>query len=71
MFHRLILQVTKFRVPPPKRLNTVVKNILGGHHAPPKCQIGFKTLPPQKGMSKLKFNVLFLKTTGTVLYAES
>ena len=24
----------KFQLPPPKRLGTVVKNILGGHHAP-------------------------------------
>ena len=38
MLHRLILKVTKFQLPPPKRLGTVVKNILGGHHGPP-CQI--------------------------------
>ena len=35
MSHRLILKVTKFQLPPPKRLGTVVKNILGGHHPPP------------------------------------
>ena len=35
MLNRLILKVTKFQLPPPKRLGTVVKNILGGHHAPP------------------------------------
>ena len=35
MPHRLILKVTKFQLPPPKRLGTVVKNILGGHHASP------------------------------------
>ena len=29
MLHRLILKVTKFQLPPPKRLGTVVKNILG------------------------------------------
>ena len=40
MPHRLILKVTKFQLPPPKRLGTVVKNILGGHHCPPPCQIG-------------------------------
>ena len=34
MLNRLILKVTKFQLPPPKRLGTVVKNILGGHHAP-------------------------------------
>ena len=34
MLHRLILKVTKFQLPPPKRLGTVVKNILGGYHAP-------------------------------------
>ena len=33
MLHRLILKVTKFQLPPPKRLGTVVKDILGGHHA--------------------------------------
>ena len=35
MLNRLILKVTKFQLPPPKHLGTVVKNILGGHHAPP------------------------------------
>ena len=30
MLHRLILKVTKFKLPPPERLGTVVKNILGG-----------------------------------------
>ena len=34
MLNRLILKVTKFQLPPPKRFGTVVKNILGGHHAP-------------------------------------
>ena len=29
MLHRLILEVTNFQRPPPKRLGTVVKNILG------------------------------------------
>ena len=28
-FHRLILKVTKFQLPPPERLSTVVKNIFG------------------------------------------
>ena len=37
MPHRLILKVTKFQLPPPKRLSTVVKNILGGGH-----QIGLR-----------------------------
>ena len=42
MLNRLILKVTKFQLPPPKRLGTVVKNILGGHQGPPPppCQIG-------------------------------
>ena len=44
MLNRLILKVTKFQLPPPKRLGTVVKNILGGHHAPPPCQIGLIAL---------------------------
>ena len=35
MLTRFILRVTKFQLPPPKRLGTVAKNILGGHHAPP------------------------------------
>ena len=35
MLNRLILKVTKFQLPPPKHLGTVVKNILGGHHGPP------------------------------------
>ena len=42
MPHRLILKVTKFQLPPPKRLGTVVKNILGGASCPPPCQIGLK-----------------------------
>ena len=29
MLHRLILKVTKFQLPPRKRLGTVIKNILG------------------------------------------
>ena len=35
MPHRLILKVTKFQLPPPKRLGTVVQNILGGPSCPP------------------------------------
>ena len=35
MLHSLILKVIKFHLPPSKRFGTVVKNILGGHHAPP------------------------------------
>ena len=42
MLNRLVLKVTKFQLPPPKRLGTVVKNILGGHHGPP-CQIGLNS----------------------------
>ena len=34
MLNRLILKVIKFQLPP-KRLDTVVKNILADHHAPP------------------------------------
>ena len=45
MLNRLILKVTKFHLPPPKRLGTVVKNILGDHHGPP-CQIGLMSPPP-------------------------
>ena len=35
MLNRLILKVTKFQLPPPKHLGTVVKNILGAHDAHP------------------------------------
>ena len=31
MLNRLLLKVTKFQLPPAKRLSTVVKNILRGH----------------------------------------
>ena len=34
MLHRLILKVTKFHFPPPKRLCTVVKTFWRGHHTP-------------------------------------
>ena len=43
MLNRLILKVNKFQLPPPKRLSTVVKNILGGHHAPPPMSNRVKT----------------------------
>ena len=39
MLNRLILKVTKFQLPPPKRLGTVAKNILGCHHGPNPCQV--------------------------------
>ena len=42
MRNRSILKVTKFQLHPPKRLGTVVKNILGGHQGPLPCQIGLK-----------------------------
>ena len=35
MLQRLILKITKFQLPPPKRLSTVVKNILGAIMPPP------------------------------------
>ena len=35
MPHRIMLKATNLQLPSPKRLRTVVKNILGGHHAPP------------------------------------
>ena len=43
MLNRLILKVTEFQLTLPKRLSTVIKNILGGIMAPP-CQIGLKFL---------------------------
>ena len=45
MLHRLIVKVTKFQFPAPKRMGTVVKNILWDHHAPPPCQIGSVHVP--------------------------
>ena len=45
MLHRLILKVTKFQLPPPKRLSTVVNSIFARwHHDPPSCQIGLSLL---------------------------
>ena len=44
MRNRLILKVTKFQLPPPTRLGTVVKNMLGRQHGWP-CQIGLSTGP--------------------------
>ena len=49
MLYRLILKATKFQLPAPERLSTVVKNISGGHHGLPisnkvkqcKCCRGF------------------------------
>ena len=35
MLHRLVLKVTKFQLPPLKRLSTVFKNSSGGYHGPP------------------------------------
>ena len=42
MLNGLILKVTKFQLPPPKRLGTVVKNIWGGGGGGimPPCHIG-------------------------------
>ena len=53
MLNRLILKVTKFQLPPPKRLGTVVKNILGATMVPdgPPCQIGLKS-PLLQGSEK-------------------
>ena len=34
MLHRLILKVTKFQRPTPKRFITVVEKTMGAHHAP-------------------------------------
>ena len=46
MLHGLILKVSKFQLPPPKRLSTVVKNIffLGGGLSCPRCRIGLSQL---------------------------
>ena len=39
MLHRLRLKVTKFQLPPPKRLSTVVKRFGGGGIMASSCQI--------------------------------
>ena len=44
MLHRLILKVTKFQAPPPKRLGTVGKSILGA------------IVPPMSNRVKLAFS---------------
>ena len=53
MLNRLILKVTKFQLPPAKRLGTVVKNILRDHHGPMSNRVNgyvllawFKVSPP-------------------------
>ena len=51
MLHWLVLNSTKFQLPPPKHLSTVVKNILGKGHAPMSIRVnGFihiKTVLPK------------------------
>ena len=73
MLIRLILKVTKFQFPSPKRLGTVVKNILGGIMAPLPCQIklrmadGLVTLVDEvnlKGASLLVRKILGLGAEG-------
>ena len=55
MLHRLILKVTKFQLPPPTHLSTVVKNILGGHHAPP-CRLGLNVHFLNNDSKRLEFD---------------
>ena len=58
MLLRLILKITKFQFPPPKRFSTVVRNIWGGgHHDLPPCQIGLK----DKGEGHFKYLSGFLQ----------
>ena len=58
MLNRLILKVTKFQLPPPKRLGTVVKNILGAIMPPPPP-------PPMsnrvKGEPKMDYDAFFIR----------
>ena len=53
MHDRLILKVTKFQLPPPERLSTLVKNILGGHHGTPGLSRSVVTM--HETVSKLRF----------------
>ena len=59
MLNRLILKVTKFQLPPPKRLGTVVKNIFGGYHALPPCQIGLRYIEIIEKRIERQFGVSF------------
>ena len=53
MLHGLIFKATKFQLPTPKRLKTVVKNILGGGIMPlPQCQIGLIRFMYSESISK-------------------
>ena len=58
------LKVTKFQLPPPKRLGTVVKNILGGGPSClPPCQIGLRkkaslTVITEQSIDKEFFNLI-------------
>ena len=68
MLHRLILKVTKFQLPPPpKHLGTVVKNILGGHHACPPCQIG---LNRHRKASQFTYDYTHEETRDKELYSH-
>ena len=68
MLHRLISKITKFQLPPPKRLSIVVKNILGAIMPPPPCQVGLK-LTTQEGIygSWLKLNVSVFEILDVVI----
>ena len=61
MLNRLILKITMFELPPPKRLGTVVKNILGGHHGPPPRQIGLMIIiarsPGNRSLHQLRYHI--------------
>ena len=61
MPHRLILKVTEFQLPPPKRLGTVVKNILGGHHGPPMSNRVKGTCYGNKTIHQIGATILALK----------
>ena len=51
MLHRLILKVTKFQLPPPKRLSTVFKNIWGAV-MPPLMSNRVKETSPSPKVNK-------------------
>ena len=70
MLNRLILKVTKFLLPPPKRLGTLVKNILGGHQPPPPCQIGLISLIQAISGNDQNTSPINQKTTGASLIGQ-
>ena len=67
MPNRLILKVTKFQLLPPKRLGTVVKNILGAIMPPPLMSNGVKEVSSSMTLEDFKELLDFNK----IIHAEA